>query len=246
MIRSPRRRAPASRRRGAASARRSRIALLACALAALLALVAACANEVGGSGRVVGISTTDPTSVSPSGAPTQTVSPSSSAYSVVCPNIVDNEARLSYTCVDNSLRINPITASQAGLTVALETSTEPGWVAMQGSGHAASVSGATAQMVAQKAASDNVSQSYGTSPTSTVQKQGEVKLGRSAYRIDTLVTINPKYADQEGLKVKQELLSVTVVEVAQGTFSLLLITVPDTEKVWWQDYDDVVSSLRVI
>lgn len=197
---------------------------------------------------MVGITTTDPTAATPSGsgAPSQTVSPSASAYSAVCPNIVDNEAKLGYTCVDNSLLINPSAAAAAGMTLALQVQTELTWVAMQGSGHAVSVSGANAQMVAQNAVQTMVRSDYGTSPTSAVQKQGEVKVGRSGYRIDTLVTINPKYAAQENLQVKQELLSVTVVEVSQGTFSLLMITVPDTDKAWWSDYDAVVASLHVL
>lgn len=224
----------------------ARIGALVCLLIAVLALAGACANQIPGSGRVVGISTTDPTSASPSRAPTQTVSPSASAYSAVCPNIIDNEARLAYRCVDDSLLIDPGAAASAGLTLALEAPTEANWVAMQGSGHAKSVSGASAKLVAQNAVAEMVRSDYGASPSSAVQKEGDVKLGRSAYRIDTLVTINPGYANQHGLQVKQELLSVTVVEVAQGEFSIMMITVPDTEKAWWQRIDAVVEHLRVV
>jgi len=235
------------RRPGARRRRAAPLGALACLLVAVVALLAACADQVPGSGRVVGISTTDASAPTPGEAdPTQTVSPTTSAYSGVCPDIIDNEAKLAYRCIDDSLRIDPLTASSVGLTMALVTSTEIGWVAMQGSGHATSISGATAQLVARNAVSDMVSGDYGPSPTSAVQSEGDLRVGRSAYRIDTVVTIDPQYTQQQGLKVKQELLSVTVVEVAQGRFSLMMVTIPDTEKPWWANIDDVVASLRVV
>jgi hypothetical protein len=208
---------------------------------ALLAIVSACASQVPGSGRMLPLATSPSPSASPS--PSGSVGP---ADSTTCPSIVDSAAHLAYTCLDSSLASNPASASASGFDVTMQIETETDWVAEQDSGPLDAKSGATAQSETSDIVTYLLQSGYGTSPTSAVQGKKAVSVGLSGYRQDVLITLDPAYAQSRGLTMKTELLTVVVVEVSKGVFSGLIMSVPDTKKAWWSQYDAVVASLKVV
>jgi hypothetical protein len=216
------------------------------ALVAVIAVLAGCANAVGGTGRLVGVSIGPSTQTSgPTPAPTTTnPTPTTSAFSVVCPDIVDNAAGLAYTCVDDSMLVYP----PSGMwSTDLEVLTEPNWSADQGSAQIKVSAGQSAQEAAEAVIKEQMSGgAYGDNATSKVQTQASVSLGASAYREDVLITLDPKYAQSHGYKVRSELLSVTVVEIATGRWSAMYMSVPDTKKQWWSEYDGIIAGMKLV
>jgi hypothetical protein len=189
-------------------------------------------------GSSTGTSTPKTGSANPSGT-------STAAASVKCPNIVDPDAGLSYTCIDNSLTDS--TDLTSGPTVSLTVDTEVGWSAEQASGPVSGTSTDTLKTLAEGLVSHFVDENYGDNPTQASQTSVAITVsGHKAQRVETLVNIDPAYAKSIGVKVTQEKLTVVVVTMDDGSFSALEITVPDTKKDWWTRYDSVVSSLKVI
>ncbi len=210
-------------------------AALATALLALALVLGACASPIRGSGRLA----------TPTGPPAPT--PIEAART--CPDIVDPVARLSYTCIDDSLERtfgltnDPLFDSDSTM---LTKTTEPGWVAVQQSG-ALRVDGPSARAVARIAGQQQAADNYGDDPrASTRLEQAVDGLGVEAYRWDQLITLDPGYVQQRRLLARSELLSTVVIKLADGGYVALTLSIPDTQKEWWPRLDAVIASLAVL
>lgn len=218
----------ASRRSGAAG-------LIPLVLVAFALVLAACASPIQGSGRLA----------NPTGAPAAPTVPASRT----CPAIVDPVAHLAYTCIDDSLErtFSPTydpTFAPDGTVLTLTT--EPGWVASQQSGRVL-VGGASAKDVALSAGAAQVADNYGDNPkAATVVSRAVPGLGREAYRLDQLITLDRTYVTQRQLVAKSEMLTTVVVRLDDGSFVALSISIPDTQRQWWARFDTVVASLAVV
>ena len=236
--------------------------------AAVAALVVAgslvaCANQVTGQGQAAERSSTSTSSTRTTGrssgfpTPTGTSRPTPTTSgtrtsgsptptgesSVRCPNITDVDAGLSYPCVDNSLTEDVPDKQNVLLTVETDPS---GWVAEQASGFVDSDSTDTPEDVATGLTAVLLDENYLDNPTSTTQKGAAVTInGRSGYRLDTLITLDPAAAAAAGTTTKQELLCVVAVQLDSGDYIAMEISVPDTKKAWWSRYDTVVSAMKV-
>lgn len=207
--------------------------MLASVLAVLL--IGACAAPIDGSGRLA----------NPTGAP----KPPEVEASRTCPSIVDPVAHLAYTCVDDSLErtFGPTydrTFAPDGTVLTLTT--EPGWVASQQSG-VVLVEGDSAKEVALEAGAEQAADNYGDSPRAeSVVSQAVPGLGKEAYRLDQLITLDDTYRRQRELIAKSEMLTTVVVRLDDNSFVALSISIPDTQKEWWPRFETVIASLKVV
>jgi hypothetical protein len=202
---------------------------------ALLLILAACASPIQGSGRLA----------NPAGGP----KPPAVQASRTCPSIVDPVAHLAYRCIDDSLErtFSPTydpTFAPDGTVLTLTT--EPGWVASQQSGRVL-VGGGSAKTVALGAGAALVAQNYGDNPRpATVVSRAVPGLGKEAYRLDQLITLDDTFVKQRQLIARSEMLSTLVVRLADDSFVALSISIPDTQKAWWPRFETVIASLMVV
>lgn len=213
--------------------------LVACGLIAVLA-AAGCTAQTAGDGRLA--TSAAPAPRGPLDGPGTTGGDVRS-----CPRIQDAAARLSYDCIEDSMQEIPLSGdpSFAEGSIRVGAYTEPAWLAAQQSGVLVTA-GTTAQLVALLLTAQQTAGNYGPGATSATIRGADLEgLGRSAYRIDLLVTLDPAYAQQRGLAVRTERLCVVVVELDSGAFSAMTISVPDTRADLWASYDAIVAGLVV-
>ena len=167
----------------------------------------------------------------------------------MCPSIVDPLARLSYTCIDDSLERTFVPTYDPSFEpdgTVLTVTTEPGWVAAQQSGDL-KIAGVSAQEVALRVGAQQAAANYGDDPTATQVSKAQIpNLGQDAYRLDQLITLNTAYAEDRGLLVRTEMLSIVVVRIDDDTYSAMAMSIPDTQRDWWSRFDQVVGSLKAL
>lgn len=205
------------------------------ALAAAL-LIAGCASPIAGSGRLA----------TPTGSPGST--PSQVEPSRNCPSIVDPVAHLAYTCIDDTLErtFGPIDPAFDSDGTVMTLTTEPGWIASQQSG-VVRAQGASAKQTAIQTVAEQVKYNYGDDPSAaTVLEQAVPGLGREAYRLDQLVTLDREYVKDRQLSATSEMLSTVVVRLADGRYVAMSMSIPDTQRDWWTRFDSVIASLTVV
>ncbi|MGI8666416.1 MAG: hypothetical protein ACR2N4_10345 [Jatrophihabitans sp.] len=231
----------------------------------VVVLVAALVN-----GHRAGAGNNDSAAAVPSQRPTSSVplpaEPSQPPLPVVaCPQIRDEQAHLSYTCIDNDLRQDG-SDIYLGLRIALNHQVEPNWVITEGSGNAApsstaapssntvvkfqhdptTASAADVRDTVGKRAALAVGDAYGDNPVArTLSARTRTFAGVPGYELLTLVTINPAYRKANGLKASTERLWVVGLPTLAGV-SIFMMSIPDDRSDLWARAEDIVGTVHII
>jgi hypothetical protein len=181
---------------------------------------------------------------------------------VTCPNVVDDQSHLAYTCIDNSLMQSPGSDSLLGLRIELNLEVEPGWIISEGSGNPLSVVAPSnaavigfraalptrAQVTAEvkRRTSSAVSRAYGDNPASKVLSERALTVsGAVGHELVTEITINAAYRASRMLATKTERLWVVGVPTRAG-ISIFMMSIPDRRKDLWAKADAIIGTLRII
>ena len=181
---------------------------------------------------------------------------------VTCPNVVDDQSHLAYTCIDNSLMQSPSSDSLLGLRIELNLEVEPGWIISEGSGNPLSVVAPSnaavigfraalptrAQVTAEvkRRTSSAVSRAYGDNPASKVLSERALTVsGAVGHELVTEITINAAYRASRMLATKTERLWVVGVPTKAG-ISIFMMSIPDRRKDLWPKADAIIGTLRII
>jgi hypothetical protein len=212
---------------------------------------------------------------SQSGTPTPSgggsSAPGTTPAGLSCPQIRDEQSRLTYQCIDSKLQYEG-PDDLLGLRISLSSEVEPGWVLSEGSGSPLSASASpstglvrfldapvtpaapaapaiSAEQVAaevHRRTSRAVGLAYGDNPTSTALSEGIRDFGGVAgFEQSVEVSINPAYAASRGLKVRKERLWVVGLPTSVGV-SVFMLSIPDARADLWPTAQATVNTLRVI
>jgi hypothetical protein len=187
---------------------------------------------------------------------------------VRCPQIRDEQSRLTYRCIDNALQQdNSDTA--LGLRISLNLEVEPGWVVSQGSGSPLSeirppsttvVAFEQARRAAAPAlpSADQVrdevlrrtelalERAYGDNPTSRrLAARSRSFGGALGYQVVTEITINPAYRARRSLSTRTERLWTVGVPTTAGV-SIFMLSIPDNRADLWGKAEATVATVRVL
>jgi hypothetical protein len=210
---------------------RPRLVAVCSVLAALVAVLAGCSEVVPGAGqRVPNGSTEPPAAARPTG----------------CPHVVYPGARLSFTCITTGMASfydGPVWPVSERKTV--EKSTR--WVLEEGAGHWGSPVSQSLATIAVTVRQQMIGVGgYGADPRITTDASRPTKVdGHDAYLLQTTFTLNPRWAHEDGTRVKQEKLWIIAIEVADNDVSLWYASLPDLEKDLWPKVPATIASIQV-
>lgn len=187
---------------------------------------------------------------------------------VACPQIRDEESRLSYRCIDNALEQDGADTN-LGLRITLNQEVEPGWVISQGSGNPRSLIDPPSTDVitfrpARRAASPALpsaaqvraevlrrtelalERAYGDNPTSkSLAARSRQFGGVLGYQVLTEVTINPEYRARRQLSTRTERLWTVGVPTTAGV-SIFMLSIPDNRSELWAKAEATIATVRVL
>lgn len=195
--------------------------------------------------------------------------------SVACPQIRDEQSRLSYRCIDDALR-QDASDTYLGLRIALDKEVETGWVISEGSGNPRSLAEPPQDTVVVRAqprvsswanprplgpsvpSADRVrdevrrraalalARAYGDNPSGKVlDTRTRSFAGVPGYQLLIEVTINPAYRERRNLSVRTERLWVVGLPTTAGV-SIFMLSVPDARKDLWPKAEATIATLRVL
>lgn len=187
---------------------------------------------------------------------------------VACPQIRDEESRLSYRCIDNALEQDGADTN-LGLRITLNQEVEPGWVISQGSGNPRSLIDPPSSDVitfrpARRAASPALpsaaqvraevlrrielalERAYGDNPTSkSLAARSRYFGGVLGYQVLTEITINPEYRARRQLSTRTERLWTVGVPTSAGV-SIFMLSIPDNRSELWAKAEATIATVRVL
>jgi hypothetical protein len=181
---------------------------------------------------------------------------------VTCPNVVDEQSHLAYTCIDNSLVQSATSDSLLGLRIELNLEVEAGWIISEGSGNplsfvapsnpaligfrAALPTNAQVSEEVKRRTSSAVSKAYGDDPGSKVLSERALTVsGAVGYELVTEITINAAYRASRRLATKTERLWVVGLPTKAG-ISIFMMSIPDRRTDLWPKADATIGTLRII
>lgn len=187
---------------------------------------------------------------------------------VACPQIRDEESRLSYRCIDDALRQDN-SDTYLGLRISLNLEVEPGWVVTQGSGNPRSLASPPSNDVvtfrqARRAAapalpSDDqvraevrrrtelaLAEAYGDNPAGKILTERSRSFGGvQGYQVLTEITINPAYRARRGLSTRTERLWTVGLPTTAGV-SIFMLSIPDKRSDLWAKAEATLATVRVL
>jgi len=84
-------------------------------------------------------------------------------------------------------------------------------------------------------------------PKTKTEQDADITVGSApGHLIQTLITIDPAYRQQQHLRVQQERLWIAVVQVAPGKLSGWYTSVPDLLKGLWAAVPNTIKTLQVV
>ncbi|HEY3715746.1 MAG TPA: hypothetical protein VGL39_14570 [Jatrophihabitantaceae bacterium] len=163
---------------------------------------------------------------------------------LACPHVVDLRAHLAYDCVTDALTrgISPI------WTVKLERPADVNWTMDEGSTDVTGVKGETPAAAARRMVKRMIDELYGKPlPKTKTEQDADITVGSAhGHLIQTLITIDPAYREEQHLRVQQERLWIAVVPVAPGKLSGWYTSVPDLLKGLWAGVPNTIKTLQVV
>jgi hypothetical protein len=239
------------------------------AIVALLAitLIAGCARVVSGQGHPAGLRATPsfPSqarsgSASPSGsgaatsrAPsasasvrTPTPTPSGSAAGPTCPRISDPTAGISYDCLTTGMSVSA--GSSGSVDVVLQTESDPDWYMSQDSFRIDAFDADSLKSALEDELGGFLTDSYpdGSKSGSITGKATTID-GKAGYLETGLITVDKTTdPDYKNLKANQDRVVAVAVLRGDGTASMLIIAVPDTQKDLWPKMDAIATSAHLL
>jgi hypothetical protein len=187
---------------------------------------------------------------------------------VACPQIRDEESRLTYRCIDDALRQNGPDAL-LGLRISLTLEVEPGWVVSQGSGNPRSVvsspsndtvgfrtnprplgpsvpSAATVRDEVRRRTELALERGYGDNPSGRVLATRVRSFGGvPGYELLTEITINPAYRARRHLAARVERLWTVGLPTTAGV-SIVMLSIPDDRADLWPKAEATIATVRVL
>jgi hypothetical protein len=159
--------------------------------------------------------------------------------------IVDAQAKLSYPCIINSMT-KLADPSQIWLTMVAQQ-VEPTWYMNQGSRALTETSGVplttinTTIMNAMKA-----NQFWGPNAKATTKANKNMTIdGHQARLLQTLMTVNPTFRQQNKLKVKSEMVWLVAIRVTDTTAAAFFCSVPDEVEKYWPLVPRIINQVKV-
>jgi len=207
-------------------------------LAVVGLVLAGCTTKVSGRPSTT---TGSESSKAPAASPSTTAKP---VEHLSCPQVVDLRAHLAYGCVTDAMTrgISPI------WTVKLERPADVNWTMDEGSTDVTGVQGETPAAAAKRMVKRMIDELYGKPlPKTKTEQDADITVGSApGHLIQTLITIDPAYRQQQHLRVQQERLWIAVVQVAPGKLSGWYTSVPDLLKGLWAAVPNTIKTLQVV
>ncbi|HST47836.1 hypothetical protein [Jatrophihabitans sp.] len=191
---------------------------------------------------------------------------------VACPQIRDEESRLTYRCIDDALRQDAPDVN-LGLRISLTQEVEPGWVVSEGSGNPRSLasppttdtvgyledsranprplgpsvpSPAQVQTEVRRRTDLALERGYGDNPSSEVLAAHTRSFGGvQGYELLTEITINPAYRARRHLAARVERLWTVGVPTTAG-ISIFMLSIPDNRKDLWPKAEATIATVQVL
>ena len=187
---------------------------------------------------------------------------------VACPQIRDEQSRLSYRCIDNGLR-QDLPDTLLGLRISLNQEVEPGWVISQGSGNPRSLPSSPSNDVvtlrqgrqaagpalpsAQQVRDEvrrrvrlAVERGYGDNPASrTMTEHARSFGGVQGFQLVTEITMNAAYRARRHLTARTERLWTVGVPTTAGV-SIFMLSIPDNRADLWPKAEATIATVRVL
>jgi hypothetical protein len=188
---------------------------------------------------------------------------------VSCPEIRDEQSRLGYRCIDDTLRQDN-SDTLLGLRISLNSEVETGWVLSEGSGNPRSVVTPPSDTVVvgwrqapqplgpalptpaqvrdevRRRAGVAVQNAYGDFPSGkTLAEHVRTFGGVAGYEMITEITLNPAYRAKAGLATRTERLWVVGLPTTAGV-SIFMLSIPDLRADLWPKAADTVATVHVL
>lgn len=187
---------------------------------------------------------------------------------VACPQIRDEESRLTYRCIDNAL-VQGGSDVYLGLRISLVQEVEPDWVVSEGSGNPRSLASPPATDTVgfrtnprplgpstpsltrvhdevRRRTDLALERAYGDNPSSKVLAFSFPFFGGvQGCELLTEITINPAYRARRNLTARTERLWTVGLPTTAGV-SIFMLSIPDDRADLWPKADATVATVRVL
>lgn len=183
-----------------------------------------------------------PSASAPSAPASSGTSPATA--SLRCPTVSVPAARLTFTCIDNTMTSTSGVLWPVQLIKPVEST---GWALEEGLAHPGSPAGNSLAQVAAAYRTKMVEGgNYLPNPKiATVSNKSTEVDGAPAHLLQTMVTLNTAQAAKRGTKVRQEQLWILAIQAGADDVTVWHVSVPDLVKSLWPKVPGVISSIKV-